>query len=56
MFAYVIWTRSKQKSVIKCNTITEGEAAPNCYVMAKWKRKNYAAKVVEVGKTKIFNN
>ena len=50
VFAYVIWTGSRQKSIIKCSTITEGEAAPNKHIMAKWKRKVYAAKVIEVGK------
>ena len=55
-FAYVIWTNSRQKSIIKCNTITEGEAAPNQQVKAKWKRKVYAAKVIEVGKANFFAN
>ena len=53
-FAFVIW-EDGSKSVIRCSKITEGVAAPNENVRIKYGkgRKTWAAKVMEVGKTRL---
>ena len=50
-FAYVVWEDGR-KSVIRCNTITEGVASPGQNVMIRWKKQKrmYRAKVIAVGK------
>ena len=50
MHAFVIWAGTGEKSVIKSSTIVSGMATPKQEVTARWRGRNYAAIVVQVGK------
>ena len=49
-YAFVVWSGTQQKSVIKCTAITSGVATPNQEVTARWWGRSYAATLICVGK------
>lgn len=48
-YAFVVWSGTQQKSIIKCSAISGGTATPNEEVTARWRGRSYAATVIRVG-------
>jgi len=55
-YAFVVWSGTRQKSVVKRSDITKGVTAPNQIVSVRWKGKSYAATIIRLGKRFAISN